>query len=177
MTNEFTGLLDNVLSLPMISRIRRNHGLEHATLHILSERFPGTPMAGHSTSGGFRIIGAVSGEAVQSAVNDALARMKAGEYGLAVHPNCGTNFATAGVMAGFAGAAAMFGVGRRMRDKLERLPLAASLATLALIFSQPIGLLLQARVTTDGHPGNLEVVSITTTHRKNMNIHHIITRG
>ena len=27
-----------VLSIPMVKRTRRNHGLEHATVHILSKR-------------------------------------------------------------------------------------------------------------------------------------------
>jgi hypothetical protein len=29
-----------LLGAPGVSNIRRNHGLEHATLHILAERFP-----------------------------------------------------------------------------------------------------------------------------------------
>ena len=34
-------ILDPILNLPILSRIRRNHGLEHATLHVLSRRHPG----------------------------------------------------------------------------------------------------------------------------------------
>jgi len=30
----------SILDLPVISRIRRNHGLEHATITLLSQRFP-----------------------------------------------------------------------------------------------------------------------------------------
>ena len=41
-----------ILDLPIISRIRRNHGLEHASLTLLSQRFPYRRMAGYSFPGG-----------------------------------------------------------------------------------------------------------------------------
>jgi len=170
-------VFQNILEIPVISRIRRNHGLEHATLTILSQKYPGTPMAGHSTPSGFRLIGEVSAEAVQSAADEGLRRMKAGERQLAVHPNCGTNFVTSGTFAGLAGAFAMLGAGKRRWDKLERLPLAISLATLALIISYPFGLLLQEHVTTSGEPQELEVAEIRTVKRDRVAFHSVITRG
>ena len=39
----------------------------------------------------------------------------------------------------------MFGAGRRVRDKLDRLPMAVMMATFALILAQPVGLLVQER--------------------------------
>ena len=169
--------LKNFLEYPILSRVRRNHGLEHATLHILARRFPHLSMAGHSTAAGFRLVGEVDTEAVRTAVDEALRRMRAGEHNLAVHPNCGTNFVTAGVFSGLAGAVSMFGVGPRPRDKFERLPLAAALATLALIASLPLGLLVQQQITTSGEPGNLEVVSISASRRAGMTVHTVLTRG
>ncbi len=177
MPNFFAKLKDSILGAPAISKIRRNHGLEHATLHILSQRFPGIPMAGHSNATGFWLLGDVPTEAVKSAVEEALQRMRAGEHKLAVHANCGTNFVTAGTVAGLAGAIAMFGVGQRFRDKLERLPLAATMATLGLILAQPLGLLLQERFTTSGQPGSLEVIDIQPARRGRITAHHITTRG
>lgn len=172
------GSLNNsILNLKPISRIRRNHGLEHATLHILSERFPRTSLAGHSDTGGFWILGDVSREDVQDAVNSALQRLRNGEAELAVHPNCGTNFVTSGTFAGIAASMAMFGAGKRMRDKLERVPLAASLATLALIAAQPLGLYLQEKYTTSGVPGDLEIVEISQTPRRQINAYRVSTRG
>jgi hypothetical protein len=161
----------------MALRLRRNHGLEHATLNILSKRFPNTPMGGHSSINGFWLLGEIPTEAVQKAVQEGLHRMKNGEHQLAVHANCGTNFAVSGTLAGVAGASAMLGVGKRLRDKLDRLALAASLATMALILSQPLGLLLQANVTTSGEPGDLEVVEIVQTHQGWITAHHVITQG
>jgi hypothetical protein len=134
-------------------------------------------MGGYSDPGGFWLIGNLSTEAVQAAVEEALGRMQAGERNLAVHPNCGTNFATAGALAGMAGAAAMLGAGKRTRDKLERLPLAAALATLALMIAQPLALTIQARITTSGEPGAMEVKRIRRMQPGRLTIHRIETRG
>ena len=177
MLNPLTSRAERLLDSPVLSRIRRNHGLEHATLHILAQRFPGVPLAGHSTASGFRLMGELPTEAIQSAVEEALQRMKAGEAKLAVHPNCGTNVVTAGTLSGLAGAAAMLGVGKRSRDKFERLPLAAMLATLALIAAYPLGLKLQEKVTTSGKPGTLELVEIIKTQRGRLTIHQVLTEG
>ncbi|MFZ2097165.1 MAG: DUF6391 domain-containing protein [Anaerolineales bacterium] len=167
----------SLLELPMITQIRRNHALEHATLHTLSNLLPHTMLMGHSDFGGFWIIGDVQNESLHSAVLEALTRLRAGEYQLAIHPNCGTNYITAGTLAGLAGAAAMIGSGGRLRDKLGRLPFAAALATLALIFSQPLGLLLQARVTTSAELGSLEITSISHKIQGRLTVHRIQTRA
>jgi hypothetical protein len=167
----------DILNSPPISRIRRNHGLEHATLHILAHYLPHTMLAGHSDLGGFWIIGDVPSEILHVAVQEAITRLRAGESSLAIHPNCGTNYATMGALAGLAGAAAMMGSGKQLRDKLNRLPIAAVLATITLMFSRPLGLLLQERVTTSGNPGALEITLITHKNQGRVNIHRIQTRG
>ena len=167
----------NILELPVISHIRRNHALEHATLHTLSGHLPNTMLMGHSDIGGFWIIGDVPPEMLHAAVQEAIARLRAGERQLALHPNCGTNYVTAGTLAGLAGVSAMLGSGRRIQDKLSRLPVVAAFATLALIASQPLGMLLQARITTDADPGNLEVTAITHQKQGRLNIHRVQTRG
>jgi len=177
MTNTISGLLNTGLNIPLISRIRRNHGLEHATLHILSQRFPRKNMAGHSDMKGFWILGDVPTEEVNSAVQEALTRLQSGEEQLAVHPNCGTNFATAGISAGLAASLAMFGAGNRLRNKLERIPLAITLATLALIIAQPLGMKVQKEITTSGQPEGLEVVEIRQTRRGRVPAHRILTTG
>ena len=167
----------NILELPVISHIRRNHALEHATLHTLAGHLPRTMLMGHSDVGGFWIIGDVPPEMLHAAVQEAIARLRAGEKQLAIHPNCGTNFVTAGALAGLAGAASMLGSGRRLTDKIARLPFTAALATLALIVAQPLGMLLQARVTTQGDPGSLEVIAITHRKQGRLNLHRVQTRG
>ncbi len=172
-----SALLKSFLDQPVISRIRRNHGLEHATLHVLAEKNSARSMGGHSNPTGFWLVGDIPTEEVQEAVHEALRRLRAGERHLAVHPGCGTNFATAGTMAGLAGVVGMWGVGTRKRDKLERLPLVATLATLALIFAQPFGMVLQKHITTSGDPGNLEIVEISVAQKGRVKAHRVITRG
>lgn len=172
-----SSLIQNILNYEPVSRVRRNHGLEHATLHVLARQYPRTSMAGYSNTGGYWIIGDVSTEAVANAAAEALLRMNQGERNLAVHPNCGTNFVTSGALAGVAGAAAMFGSGPRWKDRFERLSLAALFATVALILAQPLGNLLQARLTTSGEPRGMQIVRIESNARRGVPVHRVITRG
>jgi hypothetical protein len=175
--SELTNDMRGILEYAPVSRVRRNHGLEHATLHVLAERHPGRPLAGHSDLSGFWIIGDLTAEDLASAIQEARLRLESGESKLAVHPNCGTNFATSGVLAGLAAAVVMFGVGKRARDNLDRLPLAILLATLALIVSQPLGLKLQEHVTTSGAMGMLRVVDIIPRLQGKVTAHRVLTEG
>lgn len=173
-----TSSLDSVLDYGPISRVRRNHGLEHATIHVLSRQFPKTSIAGHSDTGGFWLFGDLETGQVEAGVRHALARLRAGEHDLAIHPNCGTNFVTSGAAAGLAAAFAMWGAGRRnRRETFGRLPLAVAFATFALILAQPLGFTFQKAVTTSGHPGDLEVVAVTVSQRGGMKAHRVTTRG
>jgi hypothetical protein len=166
------GLLDN----PTASRIRRNHGLEHATIHVLSRMRPQTPMAGHSDPDGFWLLGDLNTEDVQLAVDEALVRLRAGERGLAIHPNCGTNLVTSGLAAGMAGAVA-FGTARDDRQRLDRLPLAILFSIGALLLARPLGTRIQQRVTTSGDPGDLHVTEIRRGQRGKLTSHRITTAG
>ena len=175
-TKEFS-LTASLLNSPTILRIRRNHAVEHASLHILAQRFPGKPMAGHSNPRGFWILGDIPADEIRSAVESALVRLRAGESHLALHPNCGTNIAVAGIAAGLSASLAMLGSGNRTRDKLERLPLALSLATFGLIAAQPLGAALQARVTTCADPGEMRLVDIIPREGGRLKAHRVVTEG
>jgi predicted phage tail protein len=74
-------------------RIRQNHALEHATITILSGRIPDLRVSARSNSDGFTIFGDVDLGQLRIALDEALARLLAGEAELAIHPNCGTNLA------------------------------------------------------------------------------------
>ena len=163
----------NLLELPLVRRTRRNHGLEHATIHVLSARRPGQSIAGRSTPYGFYIFGNLTAEDIHSAAEEALQRMRAGERHLAVHPGCGTNYLTAGV---FAGLAAFAALSVRSRSRWERLPNAIMAATLALIFSAPVGPQLQSHVTTSGDMGDLEIVSVRRLSGRAL-MHYVETRS
>jgi hypothetical protein len=159
-----------------LSRTRRNHGLEHATLNLLSKSHPGIPLAGHSDPGGFWILGEIPTSDLSQTVENALARLRAGHAQLAIHPNCGTNLLISGFAAGLAGAAGLIGVGDRKRDKIERIPLITTLSVLALILSRPLGPLLQKNMTTSSDPGSLKIISITKHGMSGKTAHRITTQ-
>jgi len=149
------------LNIPLIRRIRRNHGLEHATIHILSRKVKNLSLAGRSTSTGFYLYGNVSTDEIETAVGEALRRMQDGEHGLAIHPNCGTGLVTAGLLTSVATLIGTTGMRRGFVERLSRLPTIVMLSTMSLILSQPLGLALQQHFTTLGDPGNLEIVNIS----------------
>lgn len=170
-------LLKDLLDQPVVARIRRNHGLEHATIHMLSRRPGAGRIAGHSDANGFWLFGNLDEEQISRAVEEALSRLRAGERHLAIHPNCGTNLVTSGILAGMAGAIAMSGAGRSARGSLARLPFAAFFATLALILSRPLGTRIQQQITTTGDPADLEILSIERRPRGNIMAHRVSTRS
>jgi hypothetical protein len=167
----------SLLDLSPISRTRRNHGLEHATMHILNQRFPNLRLAGMSSPHGFTIVGDVMAEDVADAAIEALKRLRAGELELAQHPNCGTNFAVPGAFAGLAAWLGTLGSDRSFKQKLDRLPLVMFLATAALVLTYPLGPLVQKRFTTSGDPQGLALERVETTIRAGARLHHVTTRG
>lgn len=165
MTNLAASILRPILNISPIRRVRRNHGLEHATIHILSRRVKQN-MAGRAVLDGFYVYGDLQTEDILDAAQEAIDRMRGGEHMLAVHPNCGTGLVTSGIFTSLATLLATVG-GRNFLSRLSRFPLMITVSMLALIISQPTGLALQQYVTTMGDPGNLEIVDITR-HQINM---------
>lgn len=160
-----------------VSRIRRNHALEHATLQILSAKYPHLRLAGYSTPGGFWVIGNITTEDLQLAALEAQTRLKNGESLLAIHPNCGTNFAASGIIAGAAAWLSMLYVGHGFRQKWERLPIVISAVTISLIVAQPIGPYLQEHFTTQADLGDLKVTGIMRYADRSPITHRVITKG
>lgn len=153
----------------LISRTQRNHGLEHATIHVLSEHHKNFSAQENSTHNGFflNIYGDLSEEAVEQAVQEAYTRMKNGEHHLAVHPNCGTVLLTTATMVTLASQTALALEQKRQRQAtpsvvtlLAALPSAVLAGVVALILARPVGLALQAKYTTSGDLGNLRVARV-----------------
>ncbi len=126
-----------------LERVRRNHGIEHATVHVLSESDHLLSLVGRADGEGFSIIGDVEPETLATAAQEALRRMQDGQGELAIHPRCGTQLVTLGTLTALA---AFLVLGRRPR--LSRLPDAIIATTLAAVVAQPLGLSLQRYVTT-----------------------------
>jgi hypothetical protein len=162
----------NLLNLSLFTRLRRNHALEHATIHVLTEKHRPLSVVGRSTFGGFYLYGNLSTVAVTKAVREALDRLRAGEHHLAVHPHCGTNLVTAGSLAGLAAFAVL---GNSKKRRLDLLPSALVAATAALFVAQPLGPLLQAHLTTLADPGDLTVKDVQRQDQRNMVVHFIKT--
>lgn len=139
-----------------LDRVRRNHGIEHATVHVMSESIPNLAVVGRADGNGFSILSDVELEFLAASANEALRRMKNGEGELAVHPRCGTQLLTLGAMTALA---AFLVFGRRPR--LSRLPDAIVATTLAAIVAQPLGLSLQRYVTTSADVAGARFVGVT----------------
>jgi hypothetical protein len=137
------------LDITFISRTRRHHALEHATISLLNQRYPNQRLVGWSTPGGFYIYGNVPTPAVESSASSALERLRRGERHLAVHPRCGTNLVTAGTLVGLFSFLVMLPGDDRSRR--GRFPLVVMLSTLILMLAQPLGLAVQEWITTDSH--------------------------
>jgi len=154
-------LASPLLNLALVRRVRRNHGLEHATIHMLSRRLRQLSMAGRADQSGFYLYGEVDTDMVHEAVVEALTRMKNGEAKWAVHPNCGTGLVTTSFMTSLAAVLGLTGARQTRQDIFNRLPLVMLLTIFALILSQPLGLSIQKYFTTSGEPGDLEIADIS----------------
>ena len=164
-----------ILDLPIVRETRRNHALEHATLHVLSAGHPGSPMAGHSNPTGFFILANLPTEDVKAAVTQALMRLRSGERELAIHAGCGTNLATSALLAGTFAWFALRG-GKSTFGRLLRLPFALAFALVGFAISQPLGPVIQAKITTDADIGDLQVVDVRLTARGRVTAHRVITK-
>jgi len=171
-------LLRELFDRPLIIRVRRNHGLEHATIHVLSGRFPRRSIAGRADAQGFFILGNLSTEAITQAAQEALRRVQVGEEHLAIHPNCGTNFLTAGLLAAMGAYFALLGGSTaRWRDRFERLPLAVLAAVAALLVAQPLGSAAQRHLTTRSDMAGVEILAVKRLHRGRTAVHRVFTRS
>ncbi len=157
-------------AVPWIARTRRNHAIEHATIHILSERLSGVRMAGRSTPFGFYIYGDVPTPRLEEAVAEAIHRLQRGEISLAIHPHCGTNLVTASTLAGVATALTLRGKRRRWWD---RLPTALLTTILALLAAQPLGYWAQDVLTTDPHVAHARVLGIRKSGARGQTVHFV----
>jgi hypothetical protein len=110
---------------------------------MLGQIGPSVRLAGRAVPDGFYIYGRVPTEIIRRSAQEGLARLQNGESHLAVTPLCGTNLAVAGIVSG---TLAMLAMGRQRR--LDRLPSVFLSATAGVLFSQPLGRLIQKYITT-----------------------------
>lgn len=145
-------------SRSLAQTLRQHHGIEHATVTLLSQRVPGVRVIARSDLAGFTILGDVETATLQATAEEALARLQQGESDLAIHPNCGTNLVTAGALSGLG---ALLMTRGRDRSWWDRVPSAILGATLALILALPAGHWMQANVTTSAAVAGLRIADVT----------------
>src|SRR5690606_14270353 len=126
--------------------VRRNHGLEHATVAVLFARRGPQRLAGRASGNGFFILGNVDAVTLESCAQEALSRIQRGESNLVVSPMCGTNLVVTG---GVCAVATMVSLTlSREKKPQERLGDAISASTIGALAAQPIGRLVQEKITT-----------------------------
>lgn len=158
--------------LPIIDRIRQNHGLEHATITVMLQKIGLTVrLAGRSTPSGFYIYGNLPTKLIEECVHEALRRLQAGEADLAVSPLCGTNIAVGGLLASAGSLLALGPAGNRR----ERFPRAFLVATTSIVAAQPIGRFVQKYLTTSPDQEGVKVISITRSGTAGLTIHKVRT--
>ncbi len=153
-----------------IGSVRRNHALEHATVSLLIARLgPDLRLVGRATGDGFFIYGNLPPQALADSAQEGLARLKRGEAFWAVTPLCGTNLATAGILASLSTLAVVGNSARK--DKIGS-AIVAGIA--AVTIAQPLGKLIQKHITTSADLSDTEIVSIES--RSRGRYHKVKTR-
>ncbi|GAB1422521.1 hypothetical protein MASR2M15_27550 [Anaerolineales bacterium] len=145
-----------VLIFPYVLQTRRNHALEHATIHLLSRRYRN--LSGRSSENGFIMFGNVPEAQVETATKEALKRLKAGESQWAIHPNCGTNLLTTAFLVTLSGAVGFYGSSFTSLPK--RFTWVMILMMLALLYSPFLGADLQKYITTAADMGDTKLISV-----------------
>ncbi len=160
-----------ILDLPLILETRRNHALEHATLHMLARTYKGN-MAGHSNPTGFFLLGNFSTQDIWSNATEALERLRGGESGLAIHAGCGTNMATTTLLAGTLAWLPLRGT-KSTLWRILLLPIAIAFGVIGYTLSRPLGPWLQKNITTEANMGAVQIIDIIPVRN---GVHRVITR-
>src|SRR5207245_11079217 len=80
--------------------VKQNHALEHATIVLLSKKYPDVRLAGISFAAGFFVFGDVPTEAIRPTSQEARTLLRTASPELATHERCGTNLAGSAMLAG-----------------------------------------------------------------------------
>jgi hypothetical protein len=135
--------------------VKQNHALEHATIVLLSRRFPDVRFSGISFAAGFFVFGDIPTEAVLPAATEALGLLRTSQPELAVHERCGTNLAVSSMLV--AAAAMVVARLRRPYSTFNNVMLATTAAT---VLSRPLGLFVQRYVTTQTPSDSMSILGV-----------------
>jgi Domain of unknown function (DUF6391) len=136
--------------------VKQNHALEHATIVLLSRKFPDVRLAGISFAAGFFVFGDLPSEAILPAAQEALTLLRTTSPELAIHERCGTNLAVSGLLTGLSAMAVA-----RMRRPFNTFNNVILASTAALILARPLGLTVQRYVTTQTPNESMTIEKVT----------------
>ena len=135
--------------------VRQNHALEHATIVLLSRKYPDVRLAGISFAAGFFVFGDVPTEAVLPAAQEALNLLRTTSPELAIHERCGTNLAVTAMLTGLSAMTVA-----RLRRPFGTANNVILATTAAIILSRPLGLSVQRHVTTQTPSASMKIVEV-----------------
>src|SRR5579884_3153732 len=136
--------------------VKQNHALEHATIVLLSKKFPDVRLSGISFAAGFFVFGDVPTEAILPTAQEALNLLRTTHPELAIHERCGTNLAVAGMLTGLSAMAVA-----KMRRPFNTANNVILASTAALIVARPLGLMVQRYFTTQTPNATMSITGVT----------------
>lgn len=135
--------------------VKQNHALEHATIVLLSKKYPDVRLAGISFAAGFFVFGDLPTEAVLPTAREALTLLRTTSPELAIHERCGTNLAVTAMLTGLS--AMTVARLRRPYGTANNVILAT---TAAIILARPLGLSMQRHVTTQTPSASMTITGV-----------------
>src|SRR5579864_5243661 len=136
--------------------VKQNHALEHATIVLLSRKYPDVRLAGISFAAGFFVFGDLPTETILPTAQEALTLLRTTSPELAIHERCGTNLAVSGLLTGLS--AMLVARMRRPYGTANNVILAS---TAALIVARPLGLVVQRYFTTQTPNATMTITGVT----------------
>jgi len=135
--------------------VKQNHALEHATIVLLSRKYPDVRFAGISFAAGFFVFGDVPNEDILPAAQEALTLLRTTSPELAVHERCGTNLAVTAMLTGLSAMTVA-----RMRRPFGTANNVILATMAAMIVSRPLGLTVQRYVTTQTPSPSMTITGV-----------------
>jgi Domain of unknown function (DUF6391) len=136
--------------------VKQNHALEHATIVLLSKKYPEVRLAGISFAAGFFVFGDLPAEAILPAAQEALNLLRTTTPELAIHERCGTNLAVTGMLTGLSAMAVA-----RMRRPYNTANNVILASTAAIVVARPLGLAVQRYFTTQTPNASMTITKVT----------------
>jgi len=160
----------NTRATSILTRIRQNHALEHATIHLLARQHPAPRVVARSDWNGFTIYGTLDTARVVAAASEGLMRLQAGQKHLAVHPRCGTNVVVGGLVAGAASSLTLIS---KDRSPLRRFVSFVGAALAGLLLAYPLGPVFQRHVTTSSDLTGVSIREVRREQRGSLVMHRV----